>query len=416
MSDIDNEIENETEEPVEEVIITGKLDIDLTGDTFEQLKLSQPILNCVKKVGFTHPTPIQQAVIPPALKGDDLIGLAQTGSGKTAAFVIPMAERLAESKNITGLILCPTREIAIQTKAFLDLFGTDHHLSTVCLIGGMRMGKQLNDLKNKPNIVVATPGRLIDHIRRKSLTLEHVQELVLDEADHMLDMGFMPQIRTILSMLPKKRHSVMFSATMPPAIESLARQFLNNPTRIDILPKGGAAVKLTHQLFLVNSEDDKKNALIHLLKNTQGLSLVFAARKIDIDWLDRTLEKEGLSAAKLHSDLSQKDRTQTMENFRDKKCKVLLATDIASRGIDVPGITHVINFDIPDNVEDYIHRGGRTARAKAEGLVSSLGLWKDISLVKKIEFVLGHPIPRQTIEGIKPFVEIQVPAGGRRRR
>jgi ATP-dependent RNA helicase RhlE len=386
-----------------------------TDKTFESLGLSLPILQSVREIGFEHPTPIQSAVIPTALQGKDLIGLAQTGSGKTAAFVLPMAERLTHGKGLRGLIVCPTREIALQTKAFLELFGKNHQLKTVCLIGGVRMGPQIRDLKKHPDIVVATPGRLIDHVERGNVRLDRIQELVLDEADHMLDLGFLPQIEAILERVPAQRHTMMFSATMPSPIERLTKRFLKDPERIDILPEGRAAEGITHRLYLVDPAD-KKACLHAMLHQELGSTLVFTRRKIDADWIFRTLEKEGHPVDRIHSDRSQGERTGALQGFKEGEFRILVATDIASRGIDVPGIEHIINFDIPETVEDYIHRAGRTARGKAQGIVSTIATWMDKPMIEEIEKTLSQSLPRCTVAGIQPFVEVKAKPFGRKER
>lgn len=385
--------------------------------SFESLGLSKTLLASVRAFGFEKPTPIQQAVIPIALTDRDVIGLAQTGSGKTAAFVIPLAERLTHGKGTRGIILCPTREIALQTKAFIDALGVHHNLRAVCLIGGVKIGPQFDDLKEIPDIIVATPGRLLDHIERGTVFVDHISELVLDEADHMLDLGFMPQIRAILSRLPKKRHSMMFSATMPPPIEDLTRQFLHDPVRVDVLPEGRIATGITHRLYLVDEPDAKRDALIALLKQEEGRIIVFVREKIYVDSIARENERYGHTIERLHSDRSQSERVRALERFRDGTCRILIATDIAARGIDIPAIEHVINFDMPDSVEDYIHRAGRTARANAIGCVSSIGTWIDKTLVNALEKTLNQKLPRLTLPGVKPYVELKLdPAASRRRR
>jgi len=223
-------------------------------------------------------------VIPLALTGRDIIGLAQTGSGKTAAFALPLAERLTHGRGVRGLILSPTREIALQTKAFLDVFGVDHNLNTACVIGGVKMGPQIDALRSEPDIIVATPGRLLDHVRQRHVKLDAIEELVLDEADHMLDLGFLPQIRDVLRKLPRDRHTMMFSATMPNSVEMIANEFMRNPERIDITPEGGAAEGITHRVYLVKPED-KRNALVALLDEELGSTLVFVRRRVDGEWL-----------------------------------------------------------------------------------------------------------------------------------
>ena len=375
-----------------------------TDQTFAALGLSEAALRCVHKLGFVHPTPIQAAVIPTALTGRDLIGLAETGSGKTAAFALPIAERLTHGKGLRGLILAPTREIALQTKAFLDIFGEHHHLRTVCLIGGVKIGPQFDQLHKPPDIIVATPGRCLDHLQRGTLKLGAVEELVLDEADHMLDMGFLPQVERILHELPRKRHTMMFSATMPAPIERLAQRYMSDPTRIDIIPEGRAATGISHRLYLV-SVNDKKACLLSLLHQELGSTLVFIRRKMDADWLHKVLEKEGHPVDVIHSDRSQGQRVDALEGFRLGEHRILVATDIAARGIDVRGIEHVINFDIPDTVDDYIHRGGRTARANAVGIVSTIATWMDKTTIMLIEQAIGQSLPRCVVAGVEAYVE-----------
>lgn len=388
--------------------------VETTDKSFKELGLSDAIVGVIEKIGFEHPTPIQAAVIPTALSGRDLIGLAQTGSGKTAAFALPIAERLTHGRGVRGLILSPTREIALQTKAFLDLFGAEHHIDTACLIGGVRMRPQTEALKKQPDVIVATPGRLLDHVRQRHVTLDAIEQLVLDEADHMLDLGFLPQIREVLRLLPRARQTMMFSATMPDSIEMIAREFMREPAMVDIAPKG-AATGITHRLYLVRP-DDKRNALMALLNEELGSTLVFARRKIDAEWLYHVLERKGHPVSRIHSDRSQGKRVQALEGFRAGSHRILVATDIAGRGIDVPGIEHVINFDIPEAVEDYVHRAGRTARGAAQGIVSTIATWQDIPMVRKIEETLGEKIPRCTVAGIEPWEEMEKPARRTRTR
>lgn len=383
--------------------LVGRHPVETTGQSFAALALSPAISASVTRVGFTHPTPIQSAVIPPALEGRDIIGLAQTGSGKTAAFVIPIAERLQHGEGVRGLIVCPTREIALQTKAFLDLFGKPHKLVTCCVIGGVKMGPQIKELKAGPDIIVATPGRLVDHLQRRNVRLDKIEELVLDEADHMLDLGFLPQLRRIMEKVPERRHTMMFSATMPDAIERLARQHLADPVRIDIIPEGRAAEGIEHRLYLVD-EMDKKKCLLALIHQELGSTLVFTRRKIDADWLCRVLEKEGQPVTNMHSDRTQSERVKALAGFRTGEHRILVATDIASRGIDIPGIEHIINFDIPQTVEEYIHRAGRTARMHAKGLVSTIATWLDKEMVAAIEETIKQELPRCTVAGARPYV------------
>jgi ATP-dependent RNA helicase RhlE len=387
--------------------------VQTTDQTFEILGLSAPILASVRQIGFLHPTPIQAAVIPVALAGRDLIGLAETGSGKTAAFALPLAERLTHGRGVRGLILSPTREIALQTKAFLDLFGEEHRLHTVCLIGGVAMSPQISDLRRKPDIVVATPGRLFDHLERGNIKLNAIELLVLDEGDHMLDLGFLPQVQRILQELPSARQTLMFSATMPQQIERLAQRFMVEPVIIDITPEGKAAQGISHRLYLVDP-DDKKACILALLNQELGSTLVFIRRKTDAEWLAAILEREGHPVERIHSDLSQGQRVQALQGFREGAHRILVATDIAARGLDVPVIRHIINFDMPEAVEDYIHRAGRTARGSAAGLVSSIATWRDKPLIKEIEQTLGLELPRCTVPGVTPYVELKARPVGRR--
>ena len=380
--------------------------VETTDKTFADLGLSSLILDSIARVGFVHPTPIQAAVIPVALTGRDLIGLAETGSGKTAAFCLPLAERLTHGQGVRGLIVSPTREIALQTKAFLDLFGADQKLKTACLIGGVKMGPQLRSLGQRPDIVVATPGRLLDHVERGSVRLDGVTELVLDEADHMLDLGFLPQVQAILQELPTERHTMMFSATMPAPVERMAQRFMRTPIRIDILPEGGAAEGISHRLYLVDTEN-KKACLLALLHQELGSTLVFIRRKVDAEWLCGVLEREGHPVERIHSNLSQRERVQALDGFREGEHRILVATDIASRGIDIPRIRHIINFDMPETVEDYIHRAGRTARGAMNGIVSSIATWQNKPMIKDIEATLGEELPRCTVPGVEPYVEMK---------
>jgi len=381
---------------------------------FDALGLSPEITSTIAKIGFVNPTPIQAEVIPPALTGKDVIGLAQTGSGKTAAFVLPMAEKLVHGRGVRGLILSPTREIALQTKAFLDLFGKHHELATACLIGGVKMKPQLDALREQPDIIVATPGRLLDHVKRRSTSLDKIEMLVLDEADHMLDLGFLPQMREILKRLPRERQSMMFSATMPDSIEMIARDFMRDPVRIDITPVG-AAEGITHRLYVVKLED-KRAALVALLQQELGSTLVFTRRKIDAEWLYSVLERQGHPVARIHADQSQNKRVSALKTFREGQHRILVATDIAGRGIDIPGIEHIINFDIPENVEDYIHRAGRTARGEAVGIVSTIVTWQDLPMVRKIEETLGEKIPRCAVAGVEAWEEMEKKPSTTRRR
>ncbi len=396
-------------------IALGHHPITTTSEKFSDLGLDDDILASIKRIGFVNPTPIQSAVIRPALEGKDLLGLAQTGSGKTAAFVIPLASRLQHGEGVRGLIICPTREIAMQTVAFIKILGKSHSLSCACIIGGMNMRQQIRELKDKPDIIVATPGRLLDHMERRNIRLNNIKELVLDEADHMLDLGFLPQLRSIIKKVPKDRHTMMFSATMPSQIEGLARNYLNDPVRIDIIPDGRAAEGIEHRLYLVD-ESDKKKCMLALINQELGSTLVFTRRKVDAEWLCRILEKEGHPVTNIHSDRTQQQRTKALKSFRAGQHRILVATDIASRGIDIPGIEHIINFDIPQTVDEYIHRAGRTARMDALGIVSTIASWIEKEMIEKIEKAIDQKLPRCAAPGVEEYVESKPKPAGKRRR
>ncbi len=389
--------------------------VELTDKSFADLGLSPLVLKTVSEVGFENPTPIQVQVIPLALEGHDVVGLAETGSGKTAAFSLPMAERLHHGRGTRGLILCPTREIALQTKAFLDIFGRDHQLETVAVIGGVRMGPQIDGFRRDADILVATPGRLADHMRRRNVRLDKIEKLVLDEADHMLDLGFLPQIKEILEQVPDNRQTLMFSATMPPPIERLAQIFMRDPLRCDIRPSGQIAAGIEHRLYLVKDED-RKNCLFALLREVEGSTLIFVRRKLYTEWLARQIELAGFGVARIHSDRTQSQRVEALKSFREGRVRILVATDVAARGIDVPLIQHVINYGLPEQTEDYVHRAGRTARGSAAGVVSTIGTWQDKMTVREIELDLGITMPRCETEGVDAYVELPKRKQVRRRR
>ena len=383
-----------------------------TSRSFEELGLLPELQTAVAELGWVHPTPIQAAIVPDALAGKDVIGLAETGSGKTAAFALPMVQRIEPRRGVRGLVLSPTREITLQTKAFLDYFGASRRLRAVSLVGGLNIRHQMDVLKKDPDIVVATPGRLLDHLERGTVRLDRVEELVLDEADHMLDMGFLPQILHVLEKLPAKRHTMMFSATMPPPIERLTQRFLSDPVRVDITPPGRTAAGMTHRLYLVDVEN-KKPAILSLLKNELGSTLVFVRRRSDTEWLYRQLHRDGFPVERIHADLSQAERIASLAAFREGRSKILIATDVAARGIDVPGIRHVIHYDIPEAVEDFVHRSGRS---EATGIVSTIATWLDKEMIREIERAIGQTLPRCVTPGVEPYVERKAPAPLRRRR
>lgn len=378
--------------------------MDTTPSLFSKLGLSTELLQSLESASFVHPTPIQKVSIPVSLEGHDLIGCAQTGTGKTLAFALPMIERLKGRKGTHGIILCPTREIAIQTHETLEKIGGPLKIHSVVVIGGRQLGSQTELLRKHPSIVVATPGRLVDHMERGNIDLRHIEILVLDEADHMLDLGFLPQIRRILRELPTDRQTLMFSATFPREIEQLAQQYLRNPKRIDIARPGTVKEGIDHEIYILEPPQ-KRLAILTLLKDEKESTLVFTRMKIDAEWLSRLLAKEGHSVHVLHADRTQAERTQTLEKFRNGEYQIVVATDLLARGIDIKGIAHVVNFDIPHNPEDYIHRAGRTARHEATGKTSTLASWTEMHFVTAIEKQLGFPIPRKELSGIAAFEE-----------
>ena len=334
---------------------------------FEGFSLSQNLKNSLVRMNFIAPTPIQISSIPIALEGKDILGSAQTGTGKTAAFSIPLVELLSRSKHGSALVLTPTRELANQVIAvIIQLLGKNNPIKAACLIGGESMHKQLGQLKSRPRIIVGTPGRINDHLDRKSLKLSDTGFLVLDETDRMLDMGFGVQIDRILKHLPLKKQTLMFSATLPDEIVRMSSKYLKNPERVSMGATNVLSIKIKQEVVHIQQEQ-KYNELIKQLQQRTGSVLVFVKTKHNSKNLAAKLCKEKFKADALHGNLRQSKRTTVMSAFRNKKFTILVATDIAARGLDVPHIEHVINYDLPQVAEDYIHRMGRTARAGAEG-------------------------------------------------
>ncbi len=362
--------------------------------TFESLKLSPEILAEIGRAGFVSPTPIQAQAIPPALAGTDVIGCAQTGTGKTAAFAIPMIERLAGGAGLRALVLAPTRELALQIHDCFAKLGTLSRVSAAAVIGGEAMGPQLEALRRRPDVLVATPGRLLDHLDRRSLSLGTIRILVLDEADRMLDMGFAPQLERILKHVPLDRQSLCFSATMPPEMERLVRRHLIRPVRVQIGPASRPVDKVSQILYPLNREE-KTPLLLSLLRSERGKVLVFTRTKHRADRLARAVGAAGHRVARLHADRSQSERRRALDGFRAGHYQVLVATDLAARGLDVADISHVINYDLPATPEDYIHRIGRTARAEASGLASSFAAPEEGEQLRAIERHLGQPLRRE---------------------
>jgi ATP-dependent RNA helicase RhlE len=368
---------------------------------FSKLGLSPKVVDGVRAAGYTDPTPIQLRAIPLVLEGHDLIGSAQTGTGKTAAFALPLISRLGQHGKLRALVLEPTRELAAQVETAIRDYARFTSLRTVVLYGGTGYGKQDQFLRQGPDIVVATPGRLLDQIQRGMLRLNQIENLVLDEADRMLDMGFMPDVRRIIERCPRSRQTMLFSATIPPEIEQLCKWALRNPQTIEIGQRRSPAETVTHALYPVDI-NQKQDLLEELLRRTDyDQVLVFCRTKNGADRVARKLHNQGHAVAVLHSSRTQRERERALNGFRDGRYEVMVATDIAARGIDVEQISHVINFDVPHHPEDYVHRIGRTGRAQAVGDAFTIMTGEDVQEVAAIERFIGQKIPRVKLEGFK---------------
>ena len=378
--------------------------VPVTDVTFASLKLCEPIQQALRDKNYTHPSPIQAGAIPHLLEGRDLVGIAQTGTGKTAAFALPILNRLHSVPKTMGprqmrvLILTPTRELATQIgQSFAD-YGKHLRLSKAVIFGGVGQGPQVTALRRGLDVVIATPGRLLDLIQQRHADLSQVDVFVLDEADRMLDMGFIHDIRKILALLPAngKRQSLLFSATMPETIQDIAAKLLHNPARVEVTPVATTAERIDQHLCQV-SKDNKPRLLVHLLQkehiDPQGLVLVFVRMKHGANRLVDRLAIDGIKADSIHGNKSQGARQRALENFRSGKIRVLIATDIAARGIDVKGISLVVNYDLPEEPESYVHRIGRTARAGKEGMAIAFCAPDERGLLRDIERTIRQPIP-----------------------
>jgi ATP-dependent RNA helicase RhlE len=373
--------------------------------TFEQFALSATTAAALRAVGYTMPTPIQAATIAPALEGRDVIGAAQTGTGKTAAFMIPIVERLREAETGprgSAIVLAPTRELAEQIHGWARRLGSG--LKTALVVGGVAYGPQIRDLRAKPAIIVATPGRLVDHLERRTIGLADVRIFVLDEADRMLDMGFKPQLDKIMRGLPAERQTLLFSATMPPDLGALARMHLRNPVKASVGRQAVPPPKATQDVYLVGN-NDKTPLLLSMVATNPGNVLVFARTKHRTDRVTKSLCAAGHAAQRLHSNRSQQQRREALEGFRRGRYRILVATDIAARGIDVADIRRVINYDLPQTAEDYVHRVGRTARAEAVGHASSFAAPEERGQLHAIERHIGRALPRQAMSGTEAASE-----------
>ena len=366
---------------------------------FTDFQLIDPIQKALTKVGYETPTPIQEQTIPLALSGHDVLGIAQTGTGKTAAFCLPLLNHLEEkkikkeSRCPRALILTPTRELAIQIHQNLEGYGEKLRLKYTVIFGGVSQGKQVQALKGGVDVLVATPGRLLDLIGQKHLSLKNVETFILDEADRMLDMGFMRDIQKIIPMLPAKRHNLFFSATMPSEIQKLANKILDNPKTVEVTPPATTVSRIKQSVMYVE-KTDKIDLLTHLLKSFKDhKTLVFVEMKHVANKVTKKLEAKGIKAAAIHGNKTQNARQKAIQDFTHGDVDVLVATDIASRGIDIDGITHVINYELSNIAESYVHRIGRTARAGAEGVAISLVTGDEKSYLVNVEKVTKQVIP-----------------------
>lgn len=368
---------------------------------FSDLPLDPTLLRGVDHLGFAEPTPIQQAALPLALQGRDVLAAAMTGSGKTAAFVLPILQRLAPSRRagLRALILTPTRELAAQVQEHLSALGRFTAVTSAAIFGGVGPAPQIRALQRGTNVIVATPGRLLDHMGAGHVRFESLEVLVLDEADRMLDMGFLPDVRRILARLPARRQTMMFSATLPPPIVELSRQMLIDPARIGVERKAAPATGVTHALLPV-PEKRKRDLLVEVLKRDGiDMALVFTRTKHRANRLARHLEEAGVACDRIHGNRSQSQRQSALAAFKSGRLQVLVATDIAARGIDVHELPHVINFDVPVQPEDYIHRVGRTARAEHTGRAMTLVSPEEEPAMRAIERTVGVPLDRHCVPG-----------------
>jgi ATP-dependent RNA helicase RhlE len=371
-----------------------------TVPTFAELGLAQPILDTITAAGYERPTPIQAQAIPIVLKGRDVMGLAQTGTGKTAAFALPILHHLLGGPRRTRvLVLTPTRELCMQVEENFRRYAAVAGIDVASVFGGVPYEPQERALREGVDVVVATPGRLLDHLEKGNVDFEYLEALVLDEADRMLDMGFAPQINKVVGQIPRYRQTLLFSATMPPEVEALARKYLRKPVLVQVGRRNTNTSTVKHAVYPV-PRDRKSSLLVELLRQPEMDSvLVFTRTKPGADRVVRHLEREGVAAIAMHGDKSQAQRIDALEQFKSGAIRVLVATDIAQRGLDISGISHVINYDVPEQAEDYVHRIGRTGRAAATGDAYTFMSPDEIAMVRLIERVTGQEIPRISVPG-----------------
>lgn len=376
--------------------------------TFHDLELSRQVLQATADMGFEEATPIQEQTIPAVMAGRDVIGQAQTGTGKTAAFGIPLVEKAElEKENVGGLVITPTRELAVQVAEEINRIGQFKGVRALPIYGGQDISRQIKALKTKPQIIVGTPGRLMDHMRRKTVRLQQIKMVVLDEADEMLNMGFIEDIETILREIPEQRQTLLFSATMPGPIQNLARRFMKNPEFIRIKAKE-VTVPNTDQNYIEVQEKQKFDVLCRILDiQPPELAIVFGRTKRRVDELSDALNKRGYSAEGIHGDLPQAKRDSVLRRFKQGVIEILVATDVAARGLDISGVTHVYNFDIPQDPESYVHRIGRTGRAGKPGLATTLVTPRELSHLKVIEQITKKKMVRKPVPTINEAIEGQ---------
>lgn len=388
--------------------------------SFADLGLSEPVLKAISAKGYKEPSNIQAQAIPLVLKGKDVIGASQTGTGKTAAFALPILTRLKKHGKLRCLVLEPTRELAQQVEKSFMTYGSELDLRVTLLHGGVGYGKQRDDLKNGVDIVVATPGRLLDHLNQRTFSLKHVENLILDEADRMLDMGFIPDVRRIIQHCPKKRQSMLFSATMTEEIERICSWVCYKPVRIDIGGGISPAETVNHAIYPIDDRQ-KFDLLLAILKEIEYNSvIIFTRTKNGADIIARWLSSADHKTAILHSDRTQRERDKALREFKSGKVEILVATDIVARGIDIADVSHVINYDIPQHPEDYVHRIGRTGRMNAEGDAVTLFTPADQEFLRNIERFIDRKIERKKVEGFDynwtPILEEEKPKPKRRNK
>lgn len=392
-----------------------------TNVTFIDLGLSDEVVTAVSSAGYTKPTPIQEKAIPYVLMGRDVLGCAQTGTGKTASFTLPMIDILsagrAKARMPRSLIIAPTRELAAQVSENFVKYGQNTRLTMALLIGGVSFDDQESKLDRGVDVLIATPGRLLDHIERGKVLLNDVKILVIDEADRMLDMGFIPDVERIVSLLPTIRQTLFFSATMAPEIRRLADKFLMNPKEVSVDPPASPAETVAQHLIRCTGKD-KRAALRSLLSTeTVDSALIFCNRKRDIGVLHRSLQRHGFDAVQLHGDMSQPARTETLQKFKNGEARMVVCSDVAARGLDIKGLSHVFNFDVPSHAEDYIHRIGRTGRAGLSGRAFTLSTPEDSKLLVAVERLIGKKIPVIDLTGVEaPTAQDLEDSGANRRR